>query len=249
LAAWLAAGALMALAAAPLAVAQGPAGGYNDAYHRDTYTRRGGSGLSDAWSVALVPLRWLRQSSRSFQGLMRLLAERSARYTGDEPPFPFPPQRELPGEPPGAEEDDRPRRSPDGGEARAGRDPTSAVRVKTWRKWAPSCRHAGVAVPPGGRYVVHRGDTLWSVAEAHYGFGGAYRRILRANWQSIPDPELIYPCQRLYIPHWRWSGYPAEEPVSVPVDPAYGLVRLESQDDPRRGGPAQGGSNAENGWP
>jgi hypothetical protein len=248
LAVWLAAGALITLAATPLAMARGAAGGYNDTYN-NTYNDVGRSnGFGDAWSAVATPLRWLRQSSRSFQGLMRLLAERSARHTGEDggedAPFPFPPQRE-PVEPPQVnEDDDWPRRSPHGGEAKAGRDPASSVRVRAWRRRLPSCRHAGVVVSPGGWYAVEHGDTLWAVADAHYGYGGFYRRILRANRQSIRDPALIFPCQRLYIPRWRGSGGdPAERPVTPPTETVYGLARLDVSADSRRGEPGESGSN------
>jgi hypothetical protein len=238
LAAWLAAGAL--LVAASSAVARGPAGGYHETYDGVGWRW---NGLGDGWLAARAPLRWLRQSSRAFQGLMRLLAERSAERGGAGAPVPPRPKRER-AEPP--QQEDWPQRSARGGEATAGRHRmASAVRVEDWRERSPWCRDAGAQARWGGWYVVQQGDTLWSISELHYGYGGAYRRILRANWQCIPDPGLIYPCQRLHIPRWGWSGYALEEPEDEPAPPTHGLAGLG------RGGygPQGGATDAEKGWP
>lgn len=63
-----------------------------------------------------------------------------------------------------------------------------------------SCRRAGIVIDPPGTYVVKRGDTLWHIADAHYDNPFRYRTIFRANRRRIADPDLIYPCQRFYIP-------------------------------------------------
>jgi hypothetical protein len=212
----LAAAALLTLAlallagpiAVPAAVARGPGGGYHEAY--DDRANGAGDGLEAVWRAARVPLRWLRQSSRSFQSLMRLLAERSALQAGYN--VPLPPWPKRPRKDPVEVADDPPQRSGYGGEAGAGSD--HGVRVKEWIGWTPSeekkwdrrpasCRRAGVPVRWGGWYVVQRGDTLWRIAEVHYGYGEGYRRLRRANRGSVADANLIYPCQRLYIPRWR----------------------------------------------
>lgn len=224
--AWLAAAALAmtlaallaTLAGSPVAVARGPGGGYYDA---DDGNGRAGDGLKAVWSAARAPLRWLRQSSRSFQSLMRLLAERSAR-PGD--PDALPPLKRPRNE--AVEEvEEPPRRSIYGGEAGAGSDKGGA-RVKQWHKratkaWpeAPpsSCRRAGVPVRRGGWYVVQRGDTLWRIAELHYGYGEAYLRLHRANSARVPDANLIFPCQRLYIPRWRCCGFTERTEPETPV--------------------------------
>jgi nucleoid-associated protein YgaU len=55
---------------------------------------------------------------------------------------------------------------------------------------------------PSGIHVVVEGDTLWAIAEAHYGKGqGArYTEIFEANKPMLKDPDKIYPGQRLRIP-------------------------------------------------
>ncbi|MGJ0393083.1 MAG: peptidoglycan-binding protein LysM [Methylocystis sp.] len=53
---------------------------------------------------------------------------------------------------------------------------------------------------PSGLYVVVKGDTLWKIAEAHYGDGARYREIFEANKPMLKDPDKIYPGQRLRIP-------------------------------------------------
>lgn len=55
---------------------------------------------------------------------------------------------------------------------------------------------------PSGLYIVEEGDTLWKIAEAHYGAGqGArYTEIFEANRPMLKDPDKIYPGQRLRIP-------------------------------------------------
>jgi nucleoid-associated protein YgaU len=51
-------------------------------------------------------------------------------------------------------------------------------------------------------YVVQSGDTLWKIAEAHYGHGKGpkYKEIFEANKPLLKDADHIYPGQRLRIP-------------------------------------------------
>jgi nucleoid-associated protein YgaU len=51
-------------------------------------------------------------------------------------------------------------------------------------------------------YTVQKGDTLWAIAEQHYGKGkGAkYTEIVKANSPPVKDPDLIKPGWVLRIP-------------------------------------------------
>ena len=51
---------------------------------------------------------------------------------------------------------------------------------------------------PGSNYTVQQGDTLSGIAEQAYGDGNQWEVISNAN--HVPDPNLIYPGQVLYIP-------------------------------------------------
>jgi nucleoid-associated protein YgaU len=51
-------------------------------------------------------------------------------------------------------------------------------------------------------YTVQKGDTLWKIAETHYGKGqGAkYTEIVKANTPPVKNPDLIQPGWVLRIP-------------------------------------------------
>ncbi|WP_448952315.1 peptidoglycan-binding protein LysM [Labrys neptuniae] len=62
----------------------------------------------------------------------------------------------------------------------------------------------GVDAPatPSTMYTVVKGDTLWAIAEKHYGKGKGtlYKEIVKANTPPVKDPDLILPGWVLRIP-------------------------------------------------
>jgi colicin import membrane protein len=77
--------------------------------------------------------------------------------------------------------------------------------VKRWvrRIRQGRCQGAGQKILLPGRYVVGRGDSLWRIALRHYRSGRYFLRILRANRDILHNPNLIYPCEHLYLPRKR----------------------------------------------
>jgi nucleoid-associated protein YgaU len=73
--------------------------------------------------------------------------------------------------------------------------------VRGWSR--RGCRYAGRRIKPPGHYVIGRGDTLWGISRRHYSRGWRYWRLYRANRSIIGNPNLIYPCQRIYVPRRR----------------------------------------------
>lgn len=49
-------------------------------------------------------------------------------------------------------------------------------------------------------YEIVRGDTLGAIAKRFYGSASKYTRIHEANKELIPDPNKIYPGQKIKIP-------------------------------------------------
>lgn len=49
-------------------------------------------------------------------------------------------------------------------------------------------------------YEIVRGDTLGAIAKRYYGKASLYTRIHAANRELIPDPDKIYPGQKIKIP-------------------------------------------------
>ncbi|MCW2308709.1 peptidoglycan-binding protein LysM [Rhodobium gokarnense] len=56
------------------------------------------------------------------------------------------------------------------------------------------------AADPAVFHTVAKGDTLWAIAEKHYGNGSKYTAIFEANRPMLSDPDKIYPGQVLRIP-------------------------------------------------
>jgi len=80
-------------------------------------------------------------------------------------------------------------------------------RRRTDKTAVDRCQTAGANVPLPGWYVVKRGDTLWAIAERHYGTGRRYRTIFAANRGRLKrGPDFILPCQQLYLPRQRRRG-------------------------------------------
>ena len=49
-------------------------------------------------------------------------------------------------------------------------------------------------------YVIQKGDTLWKIAEKHYGNGSKYTAIVTANKEVIKDADKIFPGQKIRLP-------------------------------------------------
>ncbi|KAA2244043.1 peptidoglycan-binding protein LysM [Salinarimonas soli] len=58
------------------------------------------------------------------------------------------------------------------------------------------------ATTPSTMYTVQKGDTLWAIAEKHYGKGQGARHteIVKANSPPVKDPDMIQPGWVLRIP-------------------------------------------------
>ena len=82
---------------------------------------------------------------------------------------------------------------------------SSRKRAKGGRKKAVGrvCAMAGRRTDVPGWYIVRRGDTLWKIAARHYGKGRRFPVIYQANKRRIADPDLIFRCQRIYLPKFR----------------------------------------------
>ena len=48
--------------------------------------------------------------------------------------------------------------------------------------------------------VVRNGDTLWQIAQRHYGDGAKYTEIFKSNRKQIRNPNWIYPSQHFELP-------------------------------------------------
>lgn len=67
----------------------------------------------------------------------------------------------------------------------------------------PQEADAGDYIPllaEGGTCQVKQGDTLWEIAEKQYGDGSLYPQLVEMNRETLTDPNLILPEQRLILP-------------------------------------------------
>lgn len=83
--------------------------------------------------------------------------------------------------------------------SRSSRRARASAAVGARRQAKQGCELAGnrVATPPG-YYVVKAGDTLWDIADLHYDDGTRFAVLRRANRRI--HPNLIRPCQRIFVP-------------------------------------------------
>ncbi len=79
-----------------------------------------------------------------------------------------------------------------------GKTPTRAASVTAART---ASEPPSAAAGDYKTYQVEDGDTLWAIAERHFGEGVAYRLIVHANRDMIADEDLIFPGQTLRLPH------------------------------------------------
>lgn len=54
--------------------------------------------------------------------------------------------------------------------------------------------------PPTRDYTIKSGDSLSKIAREFYGNPGDWQKIYQANKDTIKDPDLIYPGQKIIIP-------------------------------------------------
>ena len=64
----------------------------------------------------------------------------------------------------------------------------------------PEPPEAEAEEPEARIHVVEKGDSLWKIAEKHYGDGTRWKEIYRANKDRIKDPDVIRRGQKLRIP-------------------------------------------------
>jgi len=54
--------------------------------------------------------------------------------------------------------------------------------------------------PPAREYTIKSGDSLSKIAKQFYGNAADWQKIYQANKDSIKDPNLIHPGQKIKIP-------------------------------------------------
>lgn len=58
----------------------------------------------------------------------------------------------------------------------------------------------GPTQPPQRDYTIQPGDSLSKIAKRFYGNAGDWQRIYQANKDTIKNPDLIHPGQKIIIP-------------------------------------------------
>ena len=53
---------------------------------------------------------------------------------------------------------------------------------------------------PSRDYTIRSGDSLSKIAKEFYGNAAYWQKIYQANKDTIKDPDLIYPGQKIKIP-------------------------------------------------
>lgn len=84
----------------------------------------------------------------------------------------------------------------------AGEDPASLASRSDLTVSAASASpvEAGQSEEQLSVIVIRRGDTLWQIAQRHYGDGAKYTQIFQNNRDQIRNPNWIYPDQRFKMP-------------------------------------------------
>lgn len=67
---------------------------------------------------------------------------------------------------------------------------------------------------PGKYYIVQRGDTLWSISNAHYTDPFLWPKLWGKN-EHIPHPDKIYPGQKIFLPSEQFLKEVEEKETEV----------------------------------
>jgi LysM repeat protein len=88
-------------------------------------------------------------------------------------------------------------------------------------------RHA--AATQGTYYSVRRGDTLSKIAARYYHNPKDWQYLYHVNAKTIPNPNLIYVGERLFIPATALSNFTVTSHVSKPAKAAQPVTRTVSE--------------------
>jgi LysM repeat protein len=104
-------------------------------------------------------------------------------------------------------------------------------------------------------YKVRPGDTLGKIAAHFYHNADDWQWLYHENAKTVPDPDVIYPGQTLFVPadppaHYTLSGYvprhakPAAHSGSEHSGSEMAVVQTVSHSRAKSSGPASGGSGS-----